>query len=154
MPLIDTEKAWRTAQRIYSDPVLLHAIKNVLSSTEITEAYTGGQISEIIRQAEEERAENGTLRTGLEFLKNCINCKIRNTCPRHCGKVVHSCNHWEYGDPVVRGRWIEDHARCCRRCSVCGFEVHDDAAHIMFGDWHIAPKHCNCGARMDGDGNA
>ena len=38
MPLIDTEKAWKTAQRIYSDPVLLHAIKNVLSSTEIIEA--------------------------------------------------------------------------------------------------------------------
>jgi hypothetical protein len=56
--------------------------------------------------------------------------------------------------PVVHGQWIEDHARCCRRCSVCGFEVHDDAAHIMFGDRHIAPKHCNCGARMDGDGNA
>lgn len=38
MPLIDTEKAWKTAQRIYSDPVLLHAIKNVLDSTEAIEA--------------------------------------------------------------------------------------------------------------------
>lgn len=108
MPLIDTEKAWKTAQRIYSDPVLLHAIKNVLSSTEIIEAYTGGQISEIIRKAEEERAENRPLRIELEFLKNCINCKIRNTCPRHCGKVVHGCDHWEYGDPMKEAAPVVD----------------------------------------------
>ena len=38
MPLIDTEKAWKTAQRIYSDPVLLHAIKNVLVSTSTMDA--------------------------------------------------------------------------------------------------------------------
>lgn len=36
--LIDTEKAWKTAQRIYSDPVLLHAIKNVLDSTPTVDA--------------------------------------------------------------------------------------------------------------------
>ncbi len=34
MRLINPKKAWETAQRIYSDPVLLHAIKNVLDSTE------------------------------------------------------------------------------------------------------------------------
>ena len=57
--------------------------------------------------------------------------------------------------PVVHGRWIEDDARGCRCCSVCEFEVHDDASHVMFGDWRIAPKYCpNCGARMDGDGDA
>ena len=38
MRLIDTEKAWETAQRIYSDPVLLHAIKNVLDSTPAMDA--------------------------------------------------------------------------------------------------------------------
>lgn len=38
MRLIDAEKAWKNAQRIYSDPVLLHAIKNVLDSTETIEA--------------------------------------------------------------------------------------------------------------------
>jgi hypothetical protein len=38
MRLIDTEKAWKTAQRIYSDPVLLHAIKNVLDSTDTVDA--------------------------------------------------------------------------------------------------------------------
>ena len=57
--------------------------------------------------------------------------------------------------PVVHGRWIEDDARGCRCCSVCEFEVHDDASHVMFGDWEIAPNYCpNCGARMDGGGNA
>lgn len=38
MRLIDAEKAWNKAQRIYSDPVLLHAIKNTLDSTETIEA--------------------------------------------------------------------------------------------------------------------
>ena len=57
--------------------------------------------------------------------------------------------------PVVHGRWIEDDARGRHCCSVCEFEVHDDASHVMFGDWRIAPKYCpNCGARMDGDGDA
>lgn len=32
--LIDAEKAWKVAQRIYSDEVLLYAIKNVLDSTD------------------------------------------------------------------------------------------------------------------------
>jgi hypothetical protein len=38
MRLIDVEKAWKKAQRIYSDPVLLHAIKNTLDDTETEEA--------------------------------------------------------------------------------------------------------------------
>lgn len=36
--LIDTEQAWKKAQRIYSDPVLLHAIRNVLDSTDTVDA--------------------------------------------------------------------------------------------------------------------
>lgn len=49
MRLVNTEKAWETAQRIYSDPVLLHAIKNVLDSTETIEAapVVYGQMEEI-----------------------------------------------------------------------------------------------------------
>ena len=31
--VIDTVEAWKKAQRIYSDPVLLHAIRTVLDST-------------------------------------------------------------------------------------------------------------------------
>ncbi len=38
MRLIDAKKAWENAQRIYSDPVLLHAIKNVLECTPTVKA--------------------------------------------------------------------------------------------------------------------
>lgn len=36
--LINVDIAWKAAQRIYSDPVLLHAIKNTLDSTPTIEA--------------------------------------------------------------------------------------------------------------------
>ena len=41
------------------------------------------------------------MRTENVWLKSCLNCKIRKECPRHCGKVVHGCDHWEYGDSTV-----------------------------------------------------
>lgn len=86
MPLIDTEKAWKTAQRIYSDPVLLHAIKNVLDSTEAIEA----------------------------------------------APVVHG--RWKYVEVIGFG--------LLSTCSECGHHDHET-------------NYCpNCGARMDGDGNA
>lgn len=127
-------------------------VKFALWLNKTVDAYTAEQVSEIIRQAEAAKDENGTLRTGLGFLKNCINCKIRNTCPRHCGKVVHDCDHWEYGDPaqnaapVVHGRWEGpfrvDANHNGYKCSKCGF----------FGvpGWVACPK---CGAKMDGENN-
>ena len=36
--LIDKKSAWKTAQRIYSDPVLLHVIKNALDTTPTVDA--------------------------------------------------------------------------------------------------------------------
>ena len=94
MRLIDTEKAWKAAQRIYSDPVLLHAIKNVLDSTEAIEA----------------------------------------------APVVHG--RWEvHAHPYIKPRqdgWI---------CTSCSFVTED----IANGDTNYCP---NCGARMDGDGDA
>ena len=36
--LIEVKSAWKKAQRIYSDPVLLHAIKNVLDETPTIDA--------------------------------------------------------------------------------------------------------------------
>lgn len=36
--LIDAKNAWSVAQRIYSDPVLLYAIKNVLECTPTVDA--------------------------------------------------------------------------------------------------------------------
>ena len=55
---------------------------------------------------------------------------------------------------VVHGRWIENDACCLRSCSVCGFEITDDACFELYGDYQIKPKRClECGAKMDGDGN-
>lgn len=85
--LIDAEQAWAKAQRIYSDPVLLHAIKNTLDVTETEDA----------------------------------------------APVVHGW--WKYGTRAAV-------------CSECGFERHLDD---NFGAAIACP---NCGARMDGDGNA
>lgn len=59
------------------------------------------------------------------------------------------------GDPVeielvVHAHWIEDDHACCRNCSACGFEVDDDAATYLYGDYLIKPKRCpECGAHMD-----
>ena len=36
--LIEVKSAWKKAQRIYSDPVLLHVIKNVLDETPTADA--------------------------------------------------------------------------------------------------------------------
>ena len=36
--LIEVESAWKKAQRIYSDPVLLHVVRNVLDSTPTEDA--------------------------------------------------------------------------------------------------------------------
>ena len=36
--LIDKKSAWKMAQRIYSDPVLLHAIKNTLDNVPTVDA--------------------------------------------------------------------------------------------------------------------
>ena len=36
--LIEVKSAWKKAQRIYSDPVLLHAIQNVLDETPTVDA--------------------------------------------------------------------------------------------------------------------
>ena len=36
--LIEVESAWKKAQRIYSDPVLLHVVRNVLDSTPTVDA--------------------------------------------------------------------------------------------------------------------
>ena len=51
---------------------------------------------------------------------------------------------------VVHGRW-EDFCRdkmCC--CSVCKAEF-DNTCNEIHGEWYYCP---NCGAKMDGDGNA
>ena len=89
-------------------------------------------------------AEERELRKQVAWLKSCINCGIRNNCPRHCGKVVHDCDHWQFGDPVVHGYWIEVFGRkygnsLGMQCSECGRRVRNRGE-------NYCPK---CGAKMD-----
>ena len=52
--------------------------------------------------------------------------------------------------PVVHGRWDDfcNGKMCC--CSVCKAEF-DNTCNDIHGEWKFCP---NCGARMDGDGDA
>ena len=57
------------------------------------------------------------LKIEYAWLKSCLNCKIRNECPRHCGKVVHDCDHWVYGDNVVlcmHCEWYDEDGEFCK----------------------------------------
>ena len=98
----------------------------------------------------------------IAWLKSCLNCKIRKECPSHCGKVVHNCDHWEYGDntvEVVHGTWLDWHNNPVLpnqyyrwwKCSECGHQyVFNEAVKRNY----FASNYCpNCGAKMDGDGN-
>lgn len=51
--------------------------------------------------------------------------------------------------PVVHMEWIEDHDYI--KCPKCGVMVKRDFTFFDIGDWNFCP---NCGAKMDGDGNA
>jgi hypothetical protein len=64
--LIDAKNAWKVAQRIYSDEVLLHAIKNVLDSTESEDAV------EVVR---------------CNDCKHCVHLSKRYKCDIGCEKL-------------------------------------------------------------------
>ena len=115
------------------------------------DAYTEEQVAGVIKWADKIAAKNNELEKEVVWLKSCLNCKIRKECPMHCGKVVHNCDHWEYGDnavEVVYGQWINPYinryGHPCHCCSVCGFKA-------SYQDKNYCP---NCGAKMDGDENA
>ena len=121
------------------------------------DAYTEEQVANIIHLSHQLHATNVELEKEVEWLKSCLNCKIRRECPRHCGKVVHDCDHWVYGDnavEVVHGRWAFSHTTTVEKydvvkCSNCGHEAFAIAIYVKEG--HYCP---NCGANMmDGDGN-
>lgn len=65
------------------------------------DAYTEEEVANIIQLAHQLHATNVELEKECAWLKSCLNCKIRKECPRHCGKVVHDCDHWEHGDSTV-----------------------------------------------------
>ena len=87
-------------------------VYDALQKAPTVNAYTVEQIASIVRQVDEAERE---LRKQVAWLKSCINCKIRKECPRHGTKVVHDCDHWEYGDPtgkVVRCINCQKHEPC------------------------------------------
>lgn len=110
--------------------------------------YDDCPLQEVIPVMHHLEAEERELRRQVAWLKSCINCKIRNGCRRHGSKVVHDCDHWEYGDPVVRGEWIVcgDGEHVPFMCSACG----------KTSSWYHAQtaSYCpHCGAKMDGGTN-
>ena len=124
----------------------------VILEAPTVDAYTEEQVAQIIKQADKLAAKANELEKEVVWLKSCLNCKIRNVCPRHCGKVVHGCDHWEYGNnavEVVHGYWVSDKADILFHCSECETQISTD---WDYDDliWNYCP---NCGAKMDGDGN-
>ena len=130
----------------------------ILAEPTVVDAYTEEQVASILEKVKQLEISNQELETEYAWLKSCLNCKIRRECPRHCGKVVHDCDHWEYGDnavEVVHGEWFvieDDYFDLVElKCSVCGeswgFEDYEDC---IPANYHYCP---NCGAKMDGDGN-
>ncbi len=107
MRLIDTEKAWKKAQRIYSDPVLLHAIKNVLDSTETVEA------APVVHGRRKKRGKN---------LGECSECgevvMVRYRCCPDCGAKMDG----EGKAPATHT--AGNNHRVCKRCNtaVIGME--------------------------------
>lgn len=59
--LINAKNAWSVAQRIYSDPVLLHAIKNVLECTPTVKAV------EVVRCSECRQADYSGCARGMVY---------------------------------------------------------------------------------------
>ena len=128
------------------------AIKCFVEQMPTVDAYTEEQVDSIIKKADLLEIENLNLEQEVDWLKNCLNCEIRKECPRHCGKVVHGCDHWEYGDnavEVVHGYWVSDKADILFHCSECETQISTDWDYDDL-TWNYCP---NCGAKMDGDGN-
>lgn len=82
-----------------TDPVCASMMWVVDAPT--VDAYTEEQVAGIIKMVDKLSAKANELEKEVVWLKSCLNCKIRKECPRHCGKVVHNCDHWEYGDNAV-----------------------------------------------------
>ena len=120
------------------------------------DSYTEEQVASIIRLADKVDRRNRELEKELAWLKSCLNCKIRKECSGHCGKVVHNCDHWEYGDnavEVVHGRRECEHETWGRlQCSNCKKEALLEKSNGDVGTslLYVTSNYCpNCGAKMD-----
>lgn len=80
---------------------LYQQMRAIVAEQPTVVAYTEEQMKNTLQFAEKMADKNKELEKECAWLKNCLNCKIRKECPRHCGKVVHNCDHWEYGDATV-----------------------------------------------------
>ena len=145
--LIDVNAIPESATTLSLDGRLYVAWSEIIKAPTVV-AYTEEQMEDILQFAEALTVKNKELEKERDWLKSCLNCKIRKECPRHCGKVVHGCDHWEYGDStvdaveVVHGRWVDNGIpeSMLSGCSVCGFTC---------GAYSF--NYCpNCGAKMDG----
>ena len=96
--------------------------KDLIAEIPTVDAYTEEQVASIIQKADKLEAEERELRKQIAWLKSCLNCKIRKECPRHCGKVVHDCDHWVYGDPTVDAVEVVR----CKDCRHCKYQDEDD----------------------------
>ena len=124
---------------------------DIIDETPTVDAYTAEQVAQIIKQADKLAAKANELEKEVVWLKSCLNCKIRNVCPGHCGKVVHGCDHWEYGNnavEVVHGYWVSDKADILFHCSECETQISTDWDYDDL-TWNYCP---NCGAKMDLEG--
>lgn len=117
-------------------------------------AYTKDQLIDTFKKAHGLEARNEELEKECARLKNCLNCKNRKECARHCGKVVHDCDHWEYGDPVAHGRWDKYTDEKCIGCDADGrLKYRKVSAFYCDKCGHgsaVKTNYCpNCGAKMD-----
>ena len=116
-----------------------------LSTLPTVDAYSEEQVDSIIQKADLLEIENRNLTEEVDWLKNCLNCEIRKECPRHCGKVVHGCDHWVYGDSVV---WCKN---CKHYDNSEGIQwCHLNSRFYPGGfDWHSFPEdgYCSYGER-------
>ena len=119
--------------------------KACVEAQDTVDAYTEEQVASIIQQANQLEAKNKELEKECSWLKSCLNCKIRKECPRHCGKVVHDCDHWEYGDSTVDAVEV---VRCkdCKR--YCKSAIGSDDCLLLCVD--VKPDdYCSHGERKD-----
>lgn len=121
--LVDLQKRlneWRRLTNAYFPNFPCQTFYEFILNTPTVDAYTEEQVASIIQQADKLEARNNELEKEIAWLKSCLNCKIRKECPRHCGKVVHNCDHWEYGDSTVDAvsRGVHDQVRWERDCAI------------------------------------
>ena len=110
----------RIAQKSAYPYFHLDEIADEINEADAVDAYTVEQVASITQQADKLEVRNQELEKECAWLKSCLNCKKRKECQRHCGKVVHNCDHWEHGDSTVDAVEV---VRCkdCKHCRIASW---------------------------------